>query len=186
MFLLAIPLAIEAGLGLGVGTNLGRASQPGAMLRGAVEISPVEHFGLGLTVLDVPGSSPSMESCGSPCSGYGSFSAISGLLTARWYAGQQWRWYLEGGAGVGHLVSLANDDLFEHPALHGSGGFAWLLGFGVRRHVGDHAAIGMAAQMTQWTNVTQPAHTYGLVTFPDQHGLSVTGAFFSLTGAFAL
>ena len=163
--LLALPLALQIGLGLGVGTDLGQTSQTAIPIRAGVEWTPSADLALGVSLLDVPGSSDDSGA---------SFAAVSGLATIRW----QPNWFfLEGGVGAGHLITFSSADQVENPPEHGRGGFAWLAGLGGKWNVADHVAVGVEGMLTAWNRVYQPAHTYGDENIPAYSDLSVVGAF---------
>ena len=76
--------------------------------------------------------------------------------------------------GVGHLISLSADDLFENPAQHGRGGPAYLLGAGGRWFAVRQLAIGVELAWTTWTNISRPGYTYGVENRPARSDLTAS------------
>jgi hypothetical protein len=178
MFVAAIPLALQLGAGYGVGTDFGSNTHPGIPIRVGVDGQVSEGFSLSLSLLDVPGSKPAQTSCASPCPGNGSFAAISGLATMRWTLET---FFVEGGAGIGHLITLSSGDLFQNPVLHGRGSFSWVFGGGAKIDLGDHADVGIEALLTGWNGVAQDAFNNGTTQVQAQADISVVGAFVMVT-----
>ena len=86
-----------------------------------------DHLTLSARVLGVAGPETSSSFCGGSggCrSGSASFRAISGFASLRLHTAGDLQGFIEGDLGVGHLISLSDNDLFENPAEHGRGGLA--------------------------------------------------------------
>ena len=109
-------------------------------VRAGVELS--DHFTLSAALLGMPGSEAQQTSCDVSCYGNGSFKAISGLALLRAHTAGDLQFFLEGGIGAGHLISLSGDDLFQNPAEHGRGALAYWLGGGGRWFAKRQVALG--------------------------------------------
>ena len=158
------------------------------MLQARAGVDLFDHLSLGATLLGVPGREEPLSFCGGGLSCYhnASFRAISGFASARLRtSGEDLKIFGEAGIGVGHLISLSEDDLFENPPLHGRVGLAYLLGFGGRLFVTRKVAVGLALEMTTWTQVGHVAYTYGVQEEPAASDIAVSAFMVLLSVAFA-
>ena len=163
----AVPLELELSGGPISTLDVGPGA-PALMARVAVDL--LDHLSLGASLLGVTGGEPQRTSCGSPCRGNASFQAISGLASLRLHTAGPLQAWLEGGAGIGHLISLSGDDLFEAPPIRGRSGPAFLIGIGLRKALTPVIAFGGQLAWTKWTNCEQAAHQYGASSIPASSG----------------
>ena len=132
------------------------------------------HLTVAGTVLGIVGGEPERSFCGSYCGPNASFKAISGFASLRAHTPGDPQLFLEGGVGLGHLISVSAEELFENPAQHGRVGPAFFVGGGGRWFGGgQHVALGIDLSWTMWTNVSRPAFTYGASDLPARSDLTV-------------
>jgi hypothetical protein len=170
--LAALPLVFDLALGPAVTGDVGPVT-PALQARAGVDLTG--FLEADAVFLGVLGDQTSSSSCGSGCTGNASFSAYSLFAALRPHTTGKVQFWLEGGVGVGHLVSLSDDDLFEDPAIHGRGGIALRFGGGVRWFVQPTFSLGMELAWTSWSNLSRPAYTYGTEDRPADPNFS-TGA----------
>ena len=157
LLLLAAPVGeIEASTGVA----LADASGIPLMLRAGV--APIDYLTISAAFLGIPGSEPDRKTCGSPFPGNGAFKAVSGFVIFRAHTTGTVQGFFDAGIGIGHLIRLSADDLFENPAYEGRAGPAYWLGAGLRGVTASGLTIGIEAAWTRWTNVTRPAFIYGI------------------------
>jgi hypothetical protein len=153
-----------------------------AMLQARVGVDFAHHLTLGATLLGVPGSD-----C-NPCyflkgSGNAAFKAISGFISLRFHTSGDLQAFIDVEGGIGHLIILSPDDLFEHTQYRGRGGPAWMLGIGGRWFFAHTLAVELELAATQWSNVSHPAYaSYASPPLlPEESGLTA-GAVMLLLG----
>lgn len=147
-----------------------------------------DHLTLSARVLGVAGPETSSSFCGGSggCrSGSASFRAISGFASLRLHTAGDLQGFIEGDLGVGHLISLSDNDLFENPAEHGRGGLAYQVGAGGRWFVTRGVALGVELAWTSWTNVSRPAFTYGNQNVPARNDLAASAFLVLLSVGFS-
>jgi len=160
----SLELELSGGLVSGSGEQ---QSSSAPVLRTPVGVDLADHFLLGASLLGVAGREQMEGSaCPSPCPVDTSFRASAAFASARMHGSGDLQGFLEGGIGVGHLISLSGSDLFENPPLHGRGGLAYLVGAGARYFLFRQVAVGASVAWTLWTNVEQSAHSYGATRLP--------------------
>jgi hypothetical protein len=177
LIVLAAPvlLDVEVSAGFALPQDTGPVT-PALQLRVGADF--IDHIGLGVTLLGIPGPETKESFSGCPGCGAGgaSFRAISGLGSLRLHSSGDLQAFFEVGLGVGHLISLSDEDLFEDPALHGRGGFTWLAGVGGRWYVLRQFALGLSLSLTGWSRVSRPAFTYGTEDVPASSNLTAGAA----------
>ncbi|HXN54693.1 MAG TPA: hypothetical protein VN874_00385 [Myxococcales bacterium] len=183
--LAALPIELE--LSAGAAFN-DKRNAPVMQARAGVDL--FSHLTVGASLLGIPGSEDRRAFCALP-SCYPTtpqtwFKAISGFVTLRAHTSGDLQVFVDGGVGVGHLISLSPSNLFEDPALYGRAGPAFLLGMGGRWFVTHNLAAGVELSWTQWTHVARPFYVYGADFVPATTTLAVHAVLlqFSLGWAF--
>jgi len=162
--IIAALLALLVELGLSAGPGFADAQTEtvkAPMLRARVGVDLIGNLSLNATLLGAAGREPSRTVCGSPCLGNLSLRAISGFASLRFHNSGELQGFVELGLGIGRLINLSSDDLFEKPAIRGRGGFSMLVAAGARWFVLRSIGLGASLQWSMWTNVSQPAHGFG-------------------------
>jgi hypothetical protein len=171
--LAALPIELELAGGAAFSREF-EEPPPAPCLKVRAAVHLLDYLAMGASLLGVPGSEPQRRFCGSPCRGNASFKAIAGFASLRLHSTGDFQMFAEGGLGIGHLISLSSDDLFEDPPLRGRGGPAYLAGGGARLFVARNVALGLELAWTKWTKVEQAAHQYGVVSLPAQTDLTAS------------
>ena len=173
-----------------LGAGLARSLEPlyysddgyptAAALYGRLAIDLPDHLSAGVGFVGIPGreASKDLPCCGSN-SGAAAFKAAAGFALLRLHTAGDLQLWAEAGAGPGHLISLQENNSFEHPPLRGHSGPAFLIATGVRfRHAGWLYGAGLS--WLHWTRVEQ-AENAGCCIRPAQFGLSTSALLVLLT-----
>jgi hypothetical protein len=128
-------------------------------LQGRVAVRVHDRLSLGGSFLAViGGEARNGVACCGPDSGNQAFTATAALLSLRYhFPGDAPRWWMEGGAGIGHLISLQTDSASEHPPLRGRAGVSGRMAFGLGWEVAQNLRVGGELAGVVWTNVEQAA-----------------------------
>lgn len=157
-------------------------------LGAAVEVSP--HLSVGLTtslLLGGEGADHALEPAG-PSPGFEAWNTLLALRAhsriANAEAGPDL--FIEGGAGIGHLISMQIDYDVEHAWLRGHSGAALEVTVGGSYLLSRRLSVGLQASWMLWTKVEQHAYEIGGGMFqPAQDGMVVTALSVAATVAFA-
>jgi len=143
---------------------------PVAQARVAVDF--LSRLSLGGSFLAViGGEAPNRAGCCGRDSGNAAFSATALLLSLRYQSEGKPQYWVEGGMGTGHLISLQTDNSSEHPPLRGHAGICARIATGARWAVARNLRLGGELAWVLWTNVEQGAGQ-GPQNAPAQSGLS--------------
>jgi hypothetical protein len=186
LLLLLSSVALEVELAGGVAQPHADAPENGPVtpaLRLRVGADFDRHLTIAGTVLGIVGDETERSVCGTYCGRNASFKAISGFASLRAHTAGDLQVFLEGGVGLGHLISVSAENLDENPAQHGRIGPAFFVGAGTRWFGGEHVAVGLDLSWTTWTNVSRPAFTYGATDMPARSDLTVSAVLLLLSVA---
>jgi hypothetical protein len=174
LLLLAAPAVdVEASTGLAIGDFNSSGGSWGIPLMLRAGVAPIDYLTISAVVLGIPGSEPDLKTCGTTCPGNAAFKAVSGFAMLRGHTGGTLQVLVDAGIGIGHLIRLSSDDLFENPAYEGRAGPAYWLGAGLRGVSASGLTIGVEIAWTRWTNVTRPGYAYGIGVIPPNADLAI-------------
>ena len=175
LLLIAAPaIEVEASSGVAI-------ADPNSPLEGAwgipvmfrAGVALIDELTLSAAFLAVPGDESTSTSCGGPCHGNAAFKAVSGFAILRGHTKGTIQVFGDAGIGIGHLIRVSADDLFENPAKEGRAGPAYWLGAGLRGVTAQGLTIGIEAAWTRWTNVSRPGFVSGITQVPASSDLAV-------------
>ena len=150
------------------------ASARRAALQVRAGIDVLDHLTFSAAFLAIPDHDARDPTCGL-CFGKGStFKAVSTLAIVRAHTDGDVQAFADVGAGIGHMISLSDDDYFENPPLHGRAGPALFLGAGGRWFVDSGVSIGVEAAWTMWTHVVRPIYSGGARLEPARDDLTMS------------
>jgi hypothetical protein len=138
----------------------------------------------GATFLAVMGGEAANRVSGVPDTGNKAFKATALLFSLRLHSPGSLQYWVEGGLGVGHLISLQTDNSLEHAPLRGHAGLSGRMAAGLRSSVGRRFLLGGELGFTAWSNVESGPTGYngtrlsGLDTWAMTLLLSVTYSLF--------
>ncbi|HEY4882500.1 MAG TPA: hypothetical protein VII08_02600 [Myxococcales bacterium] len=183
ILLLAAPaLELEASGGVAFPSPPHPAQGPkAAALQIRAGLDFLDHLTVSGALLGVPGSDARNTQCGLCFGQSPTFKAISGFGIVRLHTDADLQAFAELGVGVGHLVSLSDEDYFENPPLSGRAGPAFLLGGGGRWFVSQGLALGAQVAWTMWTNVVRREFVYGATPMSARDDLKVSAVLLLLS-----
>src|SRR5205814_10079377 len=85
------------------------------------------------------------------------FSATAGVVSVRFHSVGAPQYWIEGGLGLGHLISLQTESAFEHPPLRGHTGLSVRVSTGLRWAASDNFLLGGELAWMRWSNVERAA-----------------------------
>ena len=152
----ALELELAGGLAHTLEENYGRtdypALVPAAQARAGLRLT--DHLSIGATFLAVlRGESPKSRGL---AGGQAGFEAVAGFASVRLHTAGEARLWIEGGAGIGHLISLQSETNDEHLPFGGRGAPAFRAAAGARTREG-RALFGVELAWVRWNGVEQPA-----------------------------
>ena len=100
-----------------------RLATPAVQGRAAIDFAPGVALG-GAFLAVLGGQARNGVACCGSDSGNQAFSATATLVTLRLRSSGDTQFWAEGGAGIGHLISLQTDNSFENPPRRGKTGLA--------------------------------------------------------------
>ena len=122
--------------------------------RAALEFADRVSLGASLGAI-LGGQAPNLVACCGDVHSSPAFTATAAIASLRLRSQTAVQLWGQAGAGVGHLISLQQNDNFEHPPLRGRGGVVLQLAGGARTFVARQVAIGFELQWLRWSNVEQ-------------------------------
>jgi hypothetical protein len=144
----------------------------------------LEHLSLGGSFLAViGGEAPNRVACCGSDSGNQAFSATAAIASLRLHSGGTPQYWVEGGLGTGHLISLQTENSFEHPPLRGHAGVCARIATGLRWTIRENLLLGGELAWIRWSNVEEAAGS-GPFNAPAKSGLATSALLFVATIAF--
>ena len=158
-------------------------AEPALQSRVAVDFS--DQLSCGATFLAVVGGeAPNRIFASFNTPGPKAFKATALLFSLRVHSPGSLQYWVEGGLGVGHLISLQTENAFEHAPLRGHAGLSGRMAAGLRSSIGRRFLLGGELGFTAWSNVESGPTGYngasqsGLSTWAMTLLLSVTYSLF--------
>jgi hypothetical protein len=127
-------------------------------LQARVGLNVHEHLSVGASFLAViGGEAANRPGCCGTNTGNQAFSATAAFIALRYLSVGMPQYWIEGGIGTGHLISLQTENSDEHPPLRGHAGLSGRIATGVRWPMSKNVLLGGELGWTLWTNVEQAA-----------------------------
>ena len=152
-------------------------------LQARVAVDLLSHLSLGGSFLAViGGEAPNRVACCGDDSGNQAFSATAAFVSLGYRFSGEPQYWLEGGLGTGHLISLQTENSSEHAPLRGHAGLSARIATGLRWTIREQLLLGGELAWIRWTNVEEAeSGPLGIA----RSGLSTTALLLLATIAFS-